>query len=934
MLRSLLGPLATGPLTRGDFAAFISYSHHCDDRLGPKLKTGIERFARPWYRPRARRVFLDDSNLALNPDLWGSIEEALTQSGNLLLLASPPAARSPWVDKEVQWWLDHRSADSLLIVLTDGELASDAEAGGVDRSQTSALPPALAASIRSEPRWVDVRELRTAELDFDNPDWQSCLADIVAALDNKPKDALIGEHIQQGRRTRRLVGAVVTALTVLLIASLAGALVAVDQRNTAQEQTLLATSRQLVAEASAIRDTQPSLARQLLVQAYRLAPTDQVVGGLVDSASMPRVIPGAGSRAAAFSPRRGLAAIVSDVGVTLYDPVSAAPIATLDDSAGTTALAFSPDDQLLAVTVEGDSIRIFDVTVAEQPVLRTTLNTSDVRGTELAFAGTSSTVLVVRLGYSFGLWDIGDPAATRQLSVLPGSAGPMAVSRERQLLATRGDQDSIVLWDISDPSAPVVRATLTGHEGTVYELSFDPGGQWLASGGADNTARLWNVADLGSPSQRAVFSGQTLGIGALAFAPDGATLAIGAGDTSIHLWDIADPERPRQGSVLTGQTAAILDLAFSPDSRTLASVSADGAGGNDPNGAKNTVRLWNVIGATRSQALTGLPGNAPTVPTFTPDGLVLAAGRPTTLWSLDDPARPRPLSQVTTYSVGGQATAFSPDGRLLASGDPLVLWDTTDPAEPRNLTPNVVRTDRAVVVAFAPTAHVVVIGSPFQPLQLWTTGGETPRPAAALPGSVATAQSAAFAPKSGFLAARMQEGGVRLWDVSEPDRPVPLVTLPTDGEAVQSVAFGSDDLLVTGGTTGLVSLWDVHEPADPVLVSTVARHTGQVDGLAVQPGGSLLASAADDGTIRLSSISEPTRPIEVTVLQGGGLYDSPVLAFSPDGAVLAAARVQGAALWDVDVPSILRRLCAESSPIDETEWARYLPSIAYDPPCA
>jgi len=49
---------------------------------------------------------------------------------------------------------------------------------------------------------------------------------------------------------------------------------------------------------------------------------------------------------------------------------------------------------------------------------------------------------------------------------------------------------------------------------------------------------------------------------------------------------------------------------------------------------------------------------------------------------------------------------------------------------------------------------------------------------------------------------------------------------------------------------------------------------------------------------------------------------------------LAAASVQGAALWDLDVPSILRRLCAQSSSISEADWARYLPNLAYDPPCA
>ena len=37
----------------------------------------------------------------------------------LVLLASPQAAASEWVNREVSWWLTHRSPDRILIVATD-----------------------------------------------------------------------------------------------------------------------------------------------------------------------------------------------------------------------------------------------------------------------------------------------------------------------------------------------------------------------------------------------------------------------------------------------------------------------------------------------------------------------------------------------------------------------------------------------------------------------------------------------------------------------------------------------------------------------------------------------------------------------------------------------------------------------------------------------
>jgi len=46
----------------------------------------------------------------------------------LILLASPEAARYPWIAKEVEYWLEHKSPDRLFIGLTDGELAWDGSA--------------------------------------------------------------------------------------------------------------------------------------------------------------------------------------------------------------------------------------------------------------------------------------------------------------------------------------------------------------------------------------------------------------------------------------------------------------------------------------------------------------------------------------------------------------------------------------------------------------------------------------------------------------------------------------------------------------------------------------------------------------------------------------------------------------------------------------
>jgi hypothetical protein len=111
------------------YDAFLSYSHAVDGQLAPALQSGLQRLAKPWYRARALRVFRDETGLATNPHLWVSIQSALDESGWFVLLASPEAAGSEWVDREVRRWLETKPLDHLLVVVTDGAFGWDLRAG-------------------------------------------------------------------------------------------------------------------------------------------------------------------------------------------------------------------------------------------------------------------------------------------------------------------------------------------------------------------------------------------------------------------------------------------------------------------------------------------------------------------------------------------------------------------------------------------------------------------------------------------------------------------------------------------------------------------------------------------------------------------------------------------------------------------------------------
>jgi WD40 repeat protein len=267
------GDVAAGQ-ERG-YDAFISYSHRLDAAITARLQAELQRFAKPWYRIRALHVFRDQTSLAASPHLWTTIEEALSDSSWLILMASPESAQSGWVSREISWWRAHRPMNHLLVAVTEGELVWDETAGDLDWAATTALSKeALGHAFSEEPRWVDLRWARDQadSLRSADPRLQDAVADLAAAIRHVPKDSLIGEHIRRRHRAVRAVVAAAAALVVLLAFSLTAAFIAKGQRDRADRENTVAIAGLLASTAVALTGSRPDLAQLFAVQAYRLDP--------------------------------------------------------------------------------------------------------------------------------------------------------------------------------------------------------------------------------------------------------------------------------------------------------------------------------------------------------------------------------------------------------------------------------------------------------------------------------------------------------------------------------------------------------------------------------------------------------------------------------------------------------------------------------------
>ncbi len=229
------------------YDAFISYSHAQDKPIAAALQSVVQTLGKPWYRRRALRIFRDDTSLSAAPELWPAIEQALAGSRYLILIASPEAAVSPWVDREVAYWLEHKGIGTLLLAVTDGDLIWDAAAADFVRRQDTPLPPALVGRFASEPKWVDLRPYRNQPTS-DDPKFIELGADFAAAIHGTPKEDLLSQEVRQQRRALMLAWSAVGSLLVFAGAAAWQWQAAVAQRDRAE--AALKRAETLVAGAS------------------------------------------------------------------------------------------------------------------------------------------------------------------------------------------------------------------------------------------------------------------------------------------------------------------------------------------------------------------------------------------------------------------------------------------------------------------------------------------------------------------------------------------------------------------------------------------------------------------------------------------------------------------------------------------------------------
>ncbi|HIM29247.1 MAG TPA: hypothetical protein EYG57_06790 [Planctomycetes bacterium] len=597
------------------------------------------------------------------------------------------------------------------------------------------------------------------------------------------------------------------------------------------------------------------------------------------------------------------------------------------------AAAYSPDGQLI---VSGSFDRTLKVWNAATGANLRTLS---------GHTGQVLTVAVAPNGRQFAsgsrdqtvkLWDLYIPTPLQQLLGHTDAVNAILVQTEPAWTASASSDKLVKIWDTSG----MLLRDLAGHESSVLRLAAFKDGSQLASADVNGVVRIWNPQD---GTSLAVLGADTSPIVGLGFHPGTSKMLTAAENGSVKIWTL--PTLPTR--MLAGHTQAVTAVALSTDGKLIVTGSADatvkiftGADGklarsldgqsgavaaidlNDATGlvascgTDGVIKLWNATDGTDRLTLRGHVGPVRDVRINTKGDMVVSAGDDGSvrLWRL-----PVAAIHLAGHTMPVLTVAVSDDGKLIASGSAdksIRLINFADAAVVRTLTGSTAAVRR---VTFRADNSQLASVDDAGDIRLWDVAAGTSQ--GLFSGHVGPATSLAYLPDGKTLISSGDDGTLRWWTLpAVPPKPfaaaadaVNRVVKSTSGTEiivgsadgvirVFTVAnsalartltghVGPVSTLASGGTivasgdaNGDIHLWTI---ANGAALPTISAQGGPVVGLAVDAKGTQLASAGEDGAVRIWKLPVPVKPLS------GSALPVVVTTFSGDGALVASSGVVG-----------------------------------------
>ncbi|MEV4096826.1 WD40 repeat domain-containing protein [Streptosporangium saharense] len=327
------------------------------------------------------------------------------------------------------------------------------------------------------------------------------------------------------KRVRLLLTSVVVLFTALVVVGVE----AIHQR----EATRTASAGELALHGAELRELNPFNALLLGVIATRVEANAHTRSALMGSVLSERRTPvsGTGNVQAAALGAYGLTVLTGDLqqGVTMrrasgsrrgLDEVMSPTLVKSGEDVS--ALALSADGRT-AVTDDGGSMSVWDLTDTSHPVRAATVENDDHTG------------------------------GTRPSTLTPDG---------KTVLIGRKNGD-VPAWDLSEKSHPIRLFTLSGHASRVTGVAMSSDGRTAVTGGSLG-ADIWDVTDRAHPTHLVTLPLPSTSVHAVALSPDGRTAMTSSEAGPTVVWELRDRLHPVRVAALTVPGNAVNVVALDP----------------------------------------------------------------------------------------------------------------------------------------------------------------------------------------------------------------------------------------------------------------------------------------------------------------------------------------------------------------------------------
>lgn len=683
---------------------------------------------------------------------------------------------------------------------------------------------------------------------------------------------------------------------------------------TAERQERIARARGLAAAAIATLEEDPELSVLLAIEAvettkdvdaFVLREAEEALHRALSTSRFVASVPAEMyTRSVVFSPDGSSLVVGGFTSSQIADARSGEVVTEMPFPIAVAALAGSNNDLLVIGDFDG-GLRVLDRESLEE------LFTLDghltwITGLAVASEGT----LVASISRGDGMTFVWDLETEEQIAAFACQSsdcpGGVALSQDGSLVMS-----GPIAWDVATGMPVPGFVTPTSESGGPVVVLDDAGIVILPNGSTPM------IVDLRSGEVLDTLEAHTADVTDIAMSPDHSRIATAGRDGLVRIWELT-PAGAEMVLTLAGHSGPAWKVEFSPDGQYVASLGGLQDFSVDfSQGWPRTweARLWD-ISASGSREWMAVASASSTV-TFDPTGtrvLAGSSGSGASAWDVATGAElltfPGPPGESQTL-----VAVFSPDGALVVSGgttrsdglgDDELGWATVWDG----------RTGDLLYEVFPPTPGAVPSHAEFNTegtqmaiaagpaVTVWDTATWDLIMTDSDRGGGRLYASVGFSPDSNLLAtlgfpADQQSGEppVAVWDLASGEILSQMVHFPRDERG--TVAFSPDGRVLLTAGSGRPLITEVYTGT---TLATLEGPGTYASGAAFSPDGGRIATAEADGSIRLW---DATTGEEQMVLVGHSAEVVSV-AFSPDGVMLASVSLDGTLrVWALDIDDLL-----------------------------